>query len=119
MHGNIVNHVFDVSGTSIYSFPVKPDLEVVKSDKSNVVEHVRSKVEVGSTIAGWAAVAHKDVIIRSAHQLVDVANKTNSKLVALPRPGCGAGGLDWDTVKPWIENIFDDRFWVIGYEGDR
>jgi len=119
MHGNIVNHVFDVGVTSIYSFPVKPDLEVVKYDKSNVIEHMRHRVEVGSTIAGWVAVAHKEVIIRSAHQIVEVANKTNASLVAIPRPGCGAGGLDWNVVGPWIENILDDRFWVIGYEGDR
>jgi hypothetical protein len=35
--------------------------------------------------------------------------------VVLPRPGCGAGGLSWDEVRPVIAPALDDRFIVVGY----
>jgi len=119
MYGNIVNHIVNISNTAIYSFPVKPDYEIVSADKSNVVPHMRNRAEVGSKIAGWAAVAHPEIIVNSAHQLVDIVNQRGAKTVAIPRPGCGAGGLRWEDVKPLIEPIFDDRFWIIGYDSDR
>jgi O-acetyl-ADP-ribose deacetylase (regulator of RNase III) len=53
------------------------------------------------------------LIRRSAKQLVDLANMTNWQTIAMPRPGCGNGGLDWEDVKPVIESILDDRFVVI------
>lgn len=52
------------------------------------------------------------LIIESARALMDYLNKTNTyyQTVYLPSPGCGLGGLDWDTqVRPAIENILDDR----------
>jgi len=34
--------------------------------------------------------------------------------VAIPRPGCGCGGLDWDQVRPVLEVILkEDNFIVI------
>lgn len=118
MHGNIVNHIININGTAIYSFPVKPEFEIVNKDKTNVVKHMRGHADVGSRIAGWAAVAKLEIILKSAHQLVQIADTLNYKTIAIPRPGCGAGGLEWDYVKPYIESIFDDRFWVVGYITD-
>jgi O-acetyl-ADP-ribose deacetylase (regulator of RNase III) len=54
-----------------------------------------------------------DLIKRSARQLVGLTNMTNWQTIAMPRPGCGNGGLDWEDVKPIIESILDDRFVVI------
>jgi len=40
--------------------------------------------------------------------------------IALPRPGCGLGGLDWETqVKPICEKYLDDRVTVVGYVGEK
>ena len=37
--------------------------------------------------------------------------------VAIPKLGCGLGGLDWNDVKPLIEEVFDDvKFEVYIYE---
>jgi O-acetyl-ADP-ribose deacetylase (regulator of RNase III) len=89
-HGN---HVFigchervDQHKIAIVSFPTK--------------EHYNDK----STI---------NLIVRSANELVEKTNKNKWKKVVLPRPGCGLGGLNWEEVKPHLEEIFDDRFYVV------
>ena len=53
------------------------------------------------------------LIKNSAELIIEIVNKFKIKSVAMSRPGCGNGGLAWDFVKPWIENIFDDRFIVL------
>lgn len=61
----------------------------------------------------WHEKADLNLIEESAHKLVILADSYNYKLMALPRPGCGNGGLDWDEVKSVIEPILDDRFVII------
>lgn len=53
------------------------------------------------------------LIEASAKQVVEIADKFNLSKIALPRPGCGNGGLSWDYVKPLISDILDDRFVVV------
>ena len=37
----------------------------------------------------------------------------NFSSVLLPKPGCANGGLNWEQVKPLLEQYLDDRFTII------
>jgi len=63
----------------------------------------------------WMEHADLQLIARSAHELVAAADKGGWQTVLLPRPGCGNGGLRWETVQPIIAPILDDRFVVMDY----
>lgn len=86
-HGNHV-YLFVYGGDRIVTFPVKND---------------------------WSERANLDLIVRSARELVVLTDHEGWQKVALPRPGCGAGWLSWQHVKPVIEKILDDRFVVVDY----
>ena len=63
----------------------------------------------------WRNNADPALIVTSANQLVQMADKFEWRSIVVPRPGCGNGGLQWDDVKPLLEPIFDDRFTVVSY----
>ena len=115
-YGNSV-HTFDMpDGKTLASFPVKPEKTVCLRDKSNVVGHMKDKFEEGQEVPGWASVAVISMIIQSARELVVIADKNDWTYIVLPRPGCGAGDLDWNsTVKPALTGILDNRFSVITF----
>ena len=100
----------------VFSYPVKAVSEVCLLDKSNVVRHMRNKFNVGNIVPGWACVARVDLIYRSAHELLALVNTNDYKQVIMPRPGCGAGELNWyETVYPILSDILDNRFSVYTY----
>lgn len=46
--------------------------------------------------------------------MVDLVNRHDWGTVALPRIGCGLGGLSWqDCVQPMLAQHLDDRFVVL------
>lgn len=55
------------------------------------------------------------LIVRSANQLVALTERNGWRMVMLPRPGCGNGGLDWTAVEPILRNILDIRFVVVDW----
>ena len=92
---------------TIISFPVKP--ETVVNNGTNVVSHCKTKI--GQVTAGFLAKADITLIERSLKELLDLANKHPEwKVILIPRVGCGAGELIYDTVKPLMEQYLDDRF---------
>lgn len=51
-------------------------------------------------------------------ELVQLTNTMGWQAVAMPRLGCGWGGLDWARVKPYLARTLDDRFIVVDLKGD-
>ena len=111
-HGN---RVFDLGvqadGKRIISFPVKPKTAVFNG--SNAVKHMRYRFRIGDTVPGWAAKADLKIIEESCKQLVALADRLKLRDVHLPRPGCGAGELSYEAVRPILEKYLDDRFIIV------
>lgn len=86
-HGN---HCYLLAGGQVVSYPVKHD---------------------------WREMADIDLIVRSTHELIVLAEIYEWRTVAMPRPGCGNGGLSWARqVRDVIEPLLDDRFEIIEIE---
>jgi hypothetical protein len=69
--------------TRVYSFPTKND---------------------------WRNSSDIELIKNSAKILLENADIYQWTRIAVPRPGCHNGGLNWSDVKKELETIFDDRF---------
>lgn len=61
----------------------------------------------------WFQKADTSLIKVSATILARYADLHEWRVVVLPRPGCGNGGLRWEDVRPILEPILDNRFHVI------
>jgi hypothetical protein len=53
-----------------------------------------------------------ELVLNSARLLVEAVGDADIE-IAIPRPGCGLGGLDWEDVRVDLKKILDDRFIVI------
>ncbi|HBI36004.1 MAG: Appr-1-p processing protein [Spirochaetes bacterium GWF1_31_7] len=56
----------------------------------------------------WRGASRLEDIEAGLENLADVIKKYNIKSIALPSLGCGLGGLDWNIVKPIIENYLSN-----------
>ena len=64
----------------------------------------------------WFERADINLIHDSANMLrLGVDYHPGVRVVVMPRPGCGNGGLRWEDVKPILAPILDDRFHVITF----
>lgn len=62
----------------------------------------------------WMEKAMRNLIWRSAIELMDKADTLGLRTICLPRPGCGNGALDWEEqIKDQLSNLLDDRFVVV------
>lgn len=102
----------------VVSFPTKPQSISVKPDQSNILPRLRKhwNFQPGREAPGWGSPSLLGLITTSAHELVELANKHMWMSVVLPRPGCGAGELSWDEVRPILSAILDDRFYAITFK---
>jgi O-acetyl-ADP-ribose deacetylase (regulator of RNase III) len=52
--------------------------------------------------------AREEAIVESLQKLFNKCKEMSCDVVAMPRIGCGIGGLDWSNVKPVIEKLSDE-----------
>jgi hypothetical protein len=62
--------------------------------------------------------ADPELIKKSAEKLVQLITTLDIDKIYIPRPGCGAGNLNWCDVKKILEPIFDDRFVIVTFVED-
>ena len=97
----------------IVSFPVKP-VDCSWEDLLPRFQATSTKTSLGRH-PGWMSQAKPELIISSAKALSKVADTLSWNGIVIPRPGCGAGGLNWKNIKPLLEEILDDRFYIIDF----
>jgi hypothetical protein len=97
-----------------------PDLEVTQGKL--ILEHGNHVHLLGHnrisfpTKVHWNRNSDLDLIMRSARELVALVNTMpDAKRILMTHPGCGMGNLSWDTVKPAISPILDNRFIVVSH----
>lgn len=61
----------------------------------------------------WWESATIPLIVQSAYRLKAILDKHRWPAIAVPHPGCGNGQLDWPTVRPHLEPLWDDRFILV------
>lgn len=85
------------------------------SNSGNHVHMLRHDLVAFPTKNDWQDPADLMLIERSAEELLKLATLQQFKLVALPRVGCGLGGLRWGQVKPILERVLgeDKRFVIV------
>lgn len=68
----------------------------------------------------WKGKSDLALIEQSARELMEFLSGAKTfEQVLLPRPGCGLGGLNWNTVQPLLASILDDRVVVVGFEREQ
>lgn len=112
----LLESAWDETPYEVVSFPVKPKYGIYE-DGSDVVKHMRGKFHPLDRVPGWACTAKLWIIEKSCRQLVKLADEMGWKTVCLPRPGCGAGELEWLEVLQAIKPLLDDRFVIVHKEG--
>ena len=63
----------------------------------------------------WRNPSILQLIEQSAEELLGLTQAFGFESVLLPRPGCGAGQLNWGDVRPVLDGILDDRFTAVTF----
>ena len=97
-----LGHCLKTFGNHVFVFPLTN--KILSWDPIIVTFPTKQDWRLNSTIA---------LILQSASELAVMAHANPKwKRIAIPKPGCGNGGLNWDhDVKHVLEAIFqDDKF---------
>lgn len=120
------NHLVMSRGVMYQAVKIYPELPkllgaaIHNSDKSSVIiQTFDGQIIVGFTTKEcWCDPDPSSIttLVDSAESLLEIINTKFKEpeliKVALPRLGCGGGKLPWEFVKPWLEDVLDDRFTV-------
>lgn len=87
------------SGTKILSFPTKP--KYVKELKNLLPKYNNQSLPA----PGWMGISDINLILESTQY---IQRFYGTHKIAMPRPGCGHGGLDWNIVKIILERYITD-----------
>jgi O-acetyl-ADP-ribose deacetylase (regulator of RNase III) len=94
----VYGHMIEQYGNHVYLMPTKIPL-VMFPTKPQI----------------WES-ASLELVLGSCAELLALSVLYGWERVALPRPGCGLGGLDWNEVGPIVADILhEDRFIIIDY----
>ena len=61
----------------------------------------------------WRQPSTLGLVELGVRTLIPQVNRSRWQTVALPRLGCGLGGLRWEDVEPVLARYMDDRFVVL------
>lgn len=64
----------------------------------------------------WKDPSDPKLIERSIQELIGICDAQGKQQILMPPPGCGLGGLAWDTVRELVAPLLDDRFTVVLYQ---
>lgn len=97
-------------------FAVLGDYRRFDTGTYHLLAHFPTKVD-------WRLPASLELVEASARGLMAFLDSDVGKVVGsvlLPRPGCGLGGLDWESqVRPLLEPILDARVLVCTVDAER
>lgn len=101
-------------------FPELPNLLGIQLEREGNIPHVFEayhlvtlpvKPQTGPNgLPGYLARADLTLIEQSLARLVQLPLQGP---IAIPRPGCGAGGLTWESVQPIVVKYLDERFVLV------
>jgi len=93
-YGHLIQHF----GNHVYLMPTKQPL---------VMFPTKEEIYLG---------ASEELILKSAAELKALTLVYGWARVALPRPGCGLGGLDWADVRPLLDQVlWEDNYIILSY----
>jgi hypothetical protein len=99
----------------LISFPVKPVMG------QNVLSRFKKNINqgAGDEYPGWMCKADLEIIKKSCRSLLVLMEFYSLDKVVMPRVGCGNGELQWQDVKPVIEEILRDKVIVVDKIGGK
>lgn len=106
--------VFILQGRKKFGESWQPPCFIAHEPTLHPSREYKPKIVYFPTKYNWKDPSVIDLIEKSLKELVKLTNWNDMKTVVMTRPGCGMGGLDWNSqVKSLCKKYLDDRFIII------